>query len=129
MAKAKTKKRKCPPGTSGKNCQYPFLYPSMTQTPHPPGLNVPMGRSYPLKRTAGPEPDYRMPGMNGLELLARLRSGGDYREVIVTTGKSCRFYAEQCADLGVSGYIIKPYTGSELKMRLLALEERQPLKQ
>ena len=69
--------------------------------------------------------DLEIPEMNGLELLARLRSSENYTDVIIATGKSNRFYAEQCADLGVSGYIIKPYTGSEIRMRLLALEDKQ----
>ena len=69
--------------------------------------------------------DLEMPKMNGLEFLARLRSSENNTEVIITTGKSSRFYAEQCADLGVSGYIIKPYTGSEIRMRLFALQDRQ----
>ncbi len=69
--------------------------------------------------------DLEMPQMSGLELLARLRSNENNTEVIITTGKSNRFYAEQCADLGVSGYIIKPYTGSEIRMRLLALQDKQ----
>ena len=69
--------------------------------------------------------DLEMPHMSGLEFLARLRSSENSTEVIITTGKSSRFYAEQCADLGVSGYIIKPYVTSEIRMRLLALEDRE----
>jgi len=62
--------------------------------------------------------DLEMPGMGGLELLNKMREIGDYTPVIIVTGKSSQDYAEQAADLGVSGYMTKPYNLLELVERV-----------
>lgn len=62
--------------------------------------------------------DLEMPGMGDLELLSKIRGNGDYTPVIIVTGKSCRDYAEQSADLGVSGYMTKPYNMVDLIERV-----------
>lgn len=62
--------------------------------------------------------DIEMPGMSGIAMLKKLRSSGDYTPVIITTGKSCRAYAEKAADLNVHGYITKPYLPSALAERI-----------
>lgn len=63
--------------------------------------------------------DIGLPDVNGLELLQNIRDNG-YKglPVIITTGKSCQRFAEQAADLGVKGYLIKPYSLSQLLNRL-----------
>jgi len=58
--------------------------------------------------------DLDMPVMDGLTFLRRLRASGNYCHVIIVTGKSCLSYAEECAGLGVKGYIRKPYRIKEL---------------
>lgn len=62
--------------------------------------------------------DIVMPSMNGLEFLQLLRSSGHKVPVIIVTGKSSLHYAEQCADLNVSGYINKPYDVDDLVKRI-----------
>lgn len=62
--------------------------------------------------------DINMPYMNGLEFLKIIRAEGDKTPVIITTGKSCQEYAEKCADLGVSGYLTKPYKPGQLRDRI-----------
>jgi len=62
--------------------------------------------------------DIVMPSMNGLEFLELIRSSGHKVPVIIVTGKSCLQYAEQCADLNVSGYINKPYDIYDLVKRI-----------
>ena len=67
--------------------------------------------------------DIVMPSMNGLEFLKVIRSSGYKVPVIIVTGKSCLHYAEQCADLNVSGYINKPYEVDDLVKRIKNLFE------
>jgi len=62
--------------------------------------------------------DIVMPEMTGLELLEKKRQHGNKTPVIVATGNSCLDYAEACADLGVNGYIRKPYDVEELAQRI-----------
>ena len=62
--------------------------------------------------------DIVMPSMNGLEFLKLIRNSGHKVPVIIVTGKSCLHYAEQCADLNVSGYINKPYKVDDLVKRI-----------
>lgn len=62
--------------------------------------------------------DIVMPSMNGLEFLKEIRKSGHKVPVIIVTGKSCLQYAEQCADLNVSGYINKPYDVDNLVKRI-----------
>ena len=55
--------------------------------------------------------DWMMPGMNGLEVLKRLKKG--YRTknvpVIMLTAKDSRCDIDQAAFLGVIDYIVKPF--------------------
>lgn len=53
--------------------------------------------------------DIEMPVMSGIELIKKIRKNGFQTPVIVTTGRSCLLYAEECAHLGVTGYLTKPY--------------------
>lgn len=62
--------------------------------------------------------DIVMPSMSGLEFLKVIRKSGYKVPVIIVTGKSCLHYAEQCADLNISGYINKPYEVDDLVKRI-----------
>jgi len=62
--------------------------------------------------------DIVMPLMDGLEFLQVIRTSGHKVPVIIVTGNSCLQYAEQCADLNVSGYINKPYKIDDLVRRI-----------
>lgn len=64
--------------------------------------------------------DLALPDIDGVELLIKLRDANFHTPVIVVTGKSSLFYAEKCADLGVSGYINKPYDFNYLIKRINA---------
>lgn len=66
--------------------------------------------------------DIVLPDINGLELLQKIRDNGFKNlPVIITTGRSCQHFAEKAADLGVDGYLIKPYAVSELLNRVKAI--------
>ena len=62
--------------------------------------------------------DIEIPVISGIEILKRMRKAGIDTPVIVVTGKSNLEYAERCADLGVGGYVIKPFSVVELKKRI-----------
>jgi len=52
--------------------------------------------------------DQNMPGMKGLELVARLRQQGNLIPVLVTTGLPSSDIAEDAARLGIERVITKP---------------------
>lgn len=64
--------------------------------------------------------DLALPDIDGIDLLIKLRDASLDIPVIIVTGKSCLDYAEKCADLGVSGYIKKPYSIDYLVKRINA---------
>ena len=62
--------------------------------------------------------DLEMPVMNGFEFMHKLKDRGLNIPIIVTTGRSSHDYAARCADLGVRGYLKKPYSLEEIGERL-----------
>lgn len=62
--------------------------------------------------------DLALPDIDGVDLLRKLRNANFDIPVIIVTGKSSLFYAEKCADLGVCGYINKPYDINYLIKRI-----------
>ena len=57
--------------------------------------------------------DIAMPGMNGIELVKRLRESGNRIRVIFLTGHSDFAYAKEAIRYGVSSYILKPVNEDE----------------
>ena len=53
--------------------------------------------------------DLKMPGMDGDELLDRLKQNHKYLEVIILTGHGSLDSAVECTKLGAFGYLPKPY--------------------
>jgi len=58
--------------------------------------------------------DLKMPGMNGQDLLARLKAAHRYLEVVILTGHGSLGSAVECAKLGAFSYLPKPYRLDEL---------------
>ena len=60
--------------------------------------------------------DYRMPVMNGLEAVQRLRAMPEFQDLpIVALTASAGFEDERmCRDAGCTGYLKKPFTTKEL---------------
>jgi len=52
--------------------------------------------------------DLEMPEMNGLDLQRELSRRGVRIRTVVITGNDCERYREQCRDLGVAAYLVKP---------------------
>ena len=58
--------------------------------------------------------DLKMPGMDGQELLARIKAEHRFLEVIILTGHGSLGSAVECAKLGAFSYLPKPYQLDEL---------------
>ncbi|MDA8409707.1 MAG: sigma-54 dependent transcriptional regulator [Treponema sp.] len=73
--------------------------------------------------------DLLMPGIDGRELLSRIRSEHPQTSVIVVTGNRDIENAIECMKLGASDYLTKPVEGTRLGAALRHLVERQELEQ
>ncbi len=72
--------------------------------------------------------DIRMPGMDGLALMERLRELGRRTQVLLVSGYTDFEYAQRAMRLGCAGYLVKPVEEKELtealkRVRML-LDER-----
>jgi two-component system chemotaxis response regulator CheY len=67
--------------------------------------------------------DWMMPGMTGIELLARLRSNPAYGRIpfLMVTAEGETQKIVDAAKAGASGYIIKPFTVETLKAKVSAI--------
>ncbi len=74
--------------------------------------------------------DIEMPGLNGFELLERLRSHAELRElpVIVTSGLEGVANVVRCIELGAEDYLHKPVNLVLLKARINSSLERKHLR-
>ncbi len=68
--------------------------------------------------------DIRMPGMDGLTMIAALRSEHKNLQVIILTGYRDFDYARQALNLGVFRYLVKPSKMKELDEAMESLAER-----
>ena len=62
--------------------------------------------------------DIEMPGMDGIELAAEIRSLGHTGPIIFITGKSTKAYVQKCMDAGASDFIVKPINPSDAAARI-----------
>lgn len=74
--------------------------------------------------------DFTMPGMNGLELIDRLRTTADYHDVpmVMISGSDDAALRYKALDMGVTDFLRKPIDVAEVKARLrnlLRLREAQ----
>lgn len=58
--------------------------------------------------------DVRMPRMDGIEMLARLREQGNKARVILLTAYSDFTYAQKALKLGADDYLLKPFRNEDL---------------
>ena len=68
--------------------------------------------------------DLSLPGMSGLDLLRRLRSGGDPTPVVVLSGRSGEGDRIVGLDLGADDYLVKPFSPGELAARVRSVLRR-----
>lgn len=64
--------------------------------------------------------DWNMPGMSGLHLLKAIRSDAHLSTlpVLMVTAESKRDQVVEAAQVGVNGYIVKPFTADTLKEKI-----------
>lgn len=67
--------------------------------------------------------DIRMPGLNGIELLKKIRENGLDTRVILVSGYAEFSYAQEAVRLGASDYLLKPVEEEELRNVLKKTEE------
>ena len=70
--------------------------------------------------------DLGLPDVDGLEVLRRLRSGGNWAPVLVLTARDGLADRVSGLDLGADDYLVKPFALAELLARLRALRRRAP---
>jgi len=70
--------------------------------------------------------DWNMPGMNGLDLLKKVRSDGQLAElpVLLVTAEAKREQIVTAAKEGVNGYIVKPFNAATLKEKIDSIFRR-----
>ena len=68
--------------------------------------------------------DLMLPGMDGLEVLRRLRGAGDATPVIVLTAKDGESDRILGLELGADDYLTKPFSPRELVLRIEAILRR-----
>jgi two-component system response regulator MprA len=68
--------------------------------------------------------DVMMPGVDGLEVCRRMRSGGDKTPVLMLTARDAIDDRVLGLDVGADDYLVKPFALRELQARLRALLRR-----
>ena len=63
--------------------------------------------------------DLKMPKMDGLEMVRRLREAGSRAYVIILTAYDSFAYAQQASHYGVTEYLLKPCAKEEMELSLL----------
>jgi len=71
--------------------------------------------------------DMKMPGMNGLEFIRRIRKLSTTLPVLVITGFGTVENAVECMKLGASDYLMKPFSFDNLRQAITGLIEPAPL--
>ena len=62
--------------------------------------------------------DIEMPGMNGIELAAEIKSKGHNAPIIFITGKSTKEYVQKCMQAGAVDFIVKPINPQDAANRI-----------
>lgn len=96
-----------------------YGYEVFTAENGPDGIALCQERAIPLVLT-----DIRMPGMDGIEVLSRLKENNPATEVIVITGHGDMDLAIKALTLGATDFINKPIRQSNMDAALKRAEER-----
>lgn len=68
--------------------------------------------------------DIKMPKMDGIEFLQRLREKGNHAFVIILTAYNSFEYAQSALRLGAVDYLLKPFHDGELEQVVMRLQQR-----
>jgi DNA-binding response OmpR family regulator len=69
--------------------------------------------------------DWMLPGIDGLEVMRRLRTVGNSSPVLMLTARDAVFDIVKALDVGADDYLAKPFSFAEFLARLRALGRRQ----
>jgi len=64
--------------------------------------------------------DYKMPGINGFEVIRRARTLNRALKIVLITGHGTREVVGEAIDGGVNGILVKPFTPDELTQTINA---------
>ncbi len=64
--------------------------------------------------------DVMMPGIDGLEVLRRIRENNKYTKIIMLTALEDKDVIKKASELGADDYIPKPYSFEQIKHTLLS---------
>ena len=64
--------------------------------------------------------DYKMPGINGFEVIRRARALNGSMRIVLITGHGTREVVGEAIDGGVNGILVKPFTTDELTQTISA---------
>ena len=73
--------------------------------------------------------DLRLPDMDGIEVLKRVREAGNPPDVIVITAYATTETAVEAMRLGAHDYLIKPFSIDELRIKIARLLSRRALQE
>ncbi len=68
--------------------------------------------------------DIRMPGMNGLELLAKLKEQNDETLFVLLTGYDRFEYVQTALNLGAFSYLLKPFSLDQFEQLILKTKQK-----
>lgn len=68
--------------------------------------------------------DIRMPQMDGIEMVSKLREEGNNAYTVFLTAYSDFAYAQKAIKLGASDYILKPFKDGELENTVLKIRDK-----
>lgn len=71
--------------------------------------------------------DVEMPGLNGFDVIERLRSNDKELKIVVVSMHETLAYSQEAAELGANAYMVKSLEGSELIQRLLHVSEGEDI--
>ena len=69
--------------------------------------------------------DWNMPRLTGLELLRDARSGNPNVAVLLVTGRADMDSVLKARDLGVKGYLRKPFSAQELRAKFVIINKQR----
>ena len=70
--------------------------------------------------------DIRMPQMDGIEMMQRLRQAGDNTHVIILSAYDTFSYAQSALRLGAVDYLLKPFHDGELEQAVTQVRQKLP---
>ena len=73
--------------------------------------------------------DLMLPGIDGFEVVKRLRDGGSATPILILTARDGVHDRINGLQVGADDYLVKPYSFSELLARIRIILRRHPLQQ